>query len=114
MVQIIAIENQTAVRANVIANRTGSAEIGLMKSMMIALLKEKLNNGIAHFLYSKRPNKFGEIEIREAWGTTQANIASAMTNGRGYCKELDNCIAYYDVVKGGWRSFRFENLIKVY
>ena len=114
MVQIIAIENQTAVRANVIANRTGNAEIGLMKSMMIALLKEKLNHGIAHFLYSKKPNKYGEIEIREAWGTTQANIASAMTNGRGYCKELDNCIAYYDVVKGGWRSFRFENLIKVY
>lgn len=114
MVQIIAIENQTAVRANVIANRTGSAEIGLMKSMMIALLKEKMNHGIAHFLYSKKPNKYGEIEIREAWGTTQANIASAMTNGRGYCKELDNCIAYYDVVKGGWRSFRFENLIKVY
>ena len=82
--------------------------------MMIALLKEKLNHGIAHFLYSKKPNKYGEIEIREAWGTTQANIASAMTNGRGYCKEQDNCIAYYDVVKGGWRSFRFENLIQVF
>ncbi len=114
MVQIISIENQTAVRATVIANRTGSAEIGIMKAMMIALLKEKLKNGIAHFEYAKKPNKYGEIEIREAWGTTQSNIASAMTNGRGYCKELDNCIAYYDVVKGGWRSFRFENLVKVY
>ena len=48
MIQIISVENQTAVRANVIANRTGSVELGLMKSMMIALLKEKLNNGIAH------------------------------------------------------------------
>lgn len=114
MVQIISIENQTAVRATVIANRTGSAEIGIMKAMMIALLKEKLKNGIAHFVYAKKPNKYGEIELREAWGTTQSNIASAMTNGRGYCKELDNCIVYYDVVKGGWRSFRFENLVKVY
>lgn len=114
MLQIISIENQTAVRANVIANRTGNVELGLMKAMMIALLKEKMNHGVAHFVYAKKPNKFGEVELREAWGTTQANIASAMTNGRGYNKELDNCIAYYDVCKGGWRSFRFENLVKVY
>jgi len=114
MVQIISIESQTAVRANVITNRTGDAGIGIMKAMMIALLKEKMNHGIAHFIYTKRPNKRGEIEIREAWGTTQSNIASATTNGRGYSKELDNCIAYFDVIKGGWRSFRFENLVKVY
>ena len=114
MLQIISIEHQTAVRANVITNRTGDASIGIMKSMMIALLKEKMNNGVAHFIYAKKPNKFGEIEIREAWGTTQSNIATATTNGRGYCKELDNCIAYFDVIKGGWRSFRFESLVKVY
>ena len=46
MVQIISIKNQTAVRAIVIANRIGSAEIDIMKAMMIALLKEKLKNGI--------------------------------------------------------------------
>jgi len=114
MLQIISIENQTAVRANVITNRTGDASIGLMKAMMIALLKEKMNHGVAHFIYAKKPNKYGEIELREAWGTTQANIASATTNGRGYCKELDNCIAYFDCIKGAWRSFRFENLVKVY
>ena len=114
MVQIIAIENQTAKRANVIAQRTGNVEIGIMKAMMISLLKEKMRNGIAHFVYAKKPNKYGEIELREAWGTTQPNIASAKTNGRGYNKELDNCIAYFDVEKGAWRSFRFESLIKVY
>lgn len=42
MLQIISIEKQTAVRANVITNRTGSVEIGIMKAMMIALLKEKI------------------------------------------------------------------------
>ena len=109
MVQIIAIENQTAKRANVIANRTGSVEIGIMKAMMISLLKEKMRNGIAHFVYAKKNG-----ELREAWGTTQANIASATTNGRGYCKELDNCIAYFDCIKGNWRSFRFESLVKVF
>ena len=89
-------------------------EIGIVKAMTIALLKEKLNNGVAHFIYSKRPDKNGNVEIREAWGTTQPNIADAMTNKRGFNRELVNCIAYYDVVKGGWRSFRFENLIQVF
>ena len=109
MVQIIAIENQTAKRANVIAQRTGSSEIGLVKAMMIALLKEKMNHGVAHFEFMKKNG-----EIREAWGTTQSNITSAKTNGRGYNKELDNCIAYFDCIKGAWRSFRYESLIKVY
>ena len=109
MVQIIAIENQTAKRANVIAQRTGSVEIGIMKAMMIALLKEKMNHGVAHFEFMKKNG-----EIREAWGTTQSNITSAKTNGRGYNKELDNCIAYFDCIKGAWRSFRYESLIKVY
>ena len=40
MIQIISVENQTLVRANVITNRTGDAGIGMMKAMMIALLKE--------------------------------------------------------------------------
>ncbi len=114
MLQIISVENKTARRANVIANRIGSIEVGLYKAMMIALLKEKMNHGVAHFLYAKKPNKNGEIELREAWGTTQSNIVAATTNGRGYDKELDNCIPYFDVIKGAWRSFRFENLVKVY
>lgn len=109
MVQAIVIEKETAVKATVIAQRTGSNEIGIMKAMMIALLKEKMSNGIAHFIYAKKNG-----EVREAWGTTMSNIASAMTNGRGYSKELVNCIAYYDVVKGSWRSFRFESIIKVF
>lgn len=109
MVQAIVIESQTAKRANVIAQRTGSVEIGIMKAMMIALLKEKMNHGVAHFEFMKKNG-----EIREAWGTTQSNVASAKTNGSGYNKELDNCIAYFDCIKGAWRSFRYESLIKVY
>ena len=113
-VSAVALQDKTIARANVIAQRTGSLEIGLAKSMLIEQLKAKLASGVAHFIYAKKPNKDGIIELREAWGTTQSNITSAMTNGRGYNKELVNCIAYYDVCKGGWRSFRFENLVKVY
>ena len=115
MLQTIVIQSETARRANVIANRTNSVEIGIFKAMMIALLKEKLHNGIAHFVYQKQPKRYGEEpEIREAWGTLQSALVSAKTNGRGYSKELDNCIAYYDIDKGGWRSFRYENLIQVF
>ena len=110
MVQVIKMENQTAQRAMFIANQTGSVEMGVIKSLQVSLLLEKLHNGIAHFEFIKKSTG----ELREAWGTTQSNIASATTNGRRYCKEQDNCIAYFDVIKGGWRSFRFENLVKVY
>ena len=114
IISTIAVNDMTVRRANLIAERTGSLEMGIMKALMIDLLKEKMRNGIAHFVYAKKPNKYGEIELREAWGTTQANIASATTNGRGYCKELDNCIAYFDCIKGNWRAFTFESLVKVF
>ena len=113
-VSTVALQDMTIVRANVIAQRTGSLEIGLAKSLLIEQLKAKLASGVAHFIYEKKPNKDGIIELREAWGTTQSNITAAMTNGRGYNKELVNCIAYFDVIKGNWRSFRFENIYKVF
>lgn len=83
-VSAVAVKDMTIVRANVIAQRTGSLEIGLAKSLLIKQLK------------------------------AQSNITAAMTNGRGYNKELVNCIAYFDVIKGNWRSFRFENIYKVF
>ena len=114
MLQIISIENQTAVRANVITNRTGDASIGIMKAMMIALLKEKMNHGVAHFVYAKKPNKYGEIELREAWGTTNPSLAQKHINGNGVSRELFKTTAYFDIEKGGWRSFRWESIVKVF
>ena len=114
MVQTIVIENQTAKRANVIAQRTGSIELGIMKSLMIALLKEKMYNGIAHFSYLKKSKNGEKPEVREAWGTLQTALVRAKTNGKGYNKEVDNVVAYFDIEKGAWRSFRYENLIQVF
>ena len=53
MAQILVINGKTAHRANVIAARTGSAAIGVIKAQMIDLLKAKLQNGVAHFIYMK-------------------------------------------------------------
>lgn len=109
MVNAIVINNATANRATVIASRTESAEMGLMKAMLIDTLKVKLANGIAHFIFKKKDGS-----LREAWGTTQNNIAKAKTNGRGVSREYFNTTAYFDVECGEWRSFRWENLIQVF
>lgn len=76
MVNLTIVNNSTAVRASVITIRTNSIEIGLLKAMMIENLKEKMKNGIAHFIFQKKNG-----ELRECWGTTQAALAKAMSNG---------------------------------
>lgn len=109
MVQALVLKNTTLTRASVIAQRSQSEEIGIIKAMMIEQLKDKLANGVAHFIYLKKNG-----ELREAWGTTQSNIARAKTNGRGVNRELYKTTAYFDVEKGEWRSFRWETLVQVF
>ena len=109
MVQALVISTATVERASVIAQRTNSQELGIIKAMMIEQLKTKLANGIAHFIYLKKNG-----EVREAWGTTQPNIAKAKTNGRGVSREIYKTTAYFDCEKGEWRSFRWETLIQVF
>ena len=109
MINAIVINNATANRATVIATRTQSSEMGVMKAMLIDTLKVKLANGVAHFVFKKKDGSY-----REAWGTTQSNIASAKTNGRGVSREVFKTTAYFDVEIGEWRSFRWENLVQVF
>lgn len=109
MINAIVINNSTVNRATVIATRTQSNEMGVMKAMLIDTLKVKLANGVAHFIFKKKDGSY-----REAWGTTQSNIASAKTNGRGVSREAFKTTAYFDVECGQWRSFRWENLIQVF
>ena len=104
----VVMNSDTIRRANVIANRVGNDAIGVIKAQMIDLLKNKLQNGIAHFIYKKKDGS-----IREAWGTTSHNLVRANVNGRGFERDYVNCVCYWDVEKGGFRSLRFENLIQV-
>ena len=105
----LVISNMTATRVSVIAARTDSAFLAGAKAMMIENLKKELRNGIAHFLYIKKNG-----EIREAFGTTNPAIAAKYTNGNGCSRELFCTTAYFDVEAGEWRSFRWENLVKVF
>jgi hypothetical protein len=76
--------------------------------MMIENLKRQMQSGIAHFVFRKKDGS-----LREAWGTTNKSLAEKHINGRGYSRECFATTAYFDVEKGQWRSFRWENLIAV-
>jgi hypothetical protein len=106
---ILVLNNSTIVRSSVIAQRTGEAMIGVIKAQMIELLKNKLSNGIAHFVFQKKDGS-----LREAWGTTSPKLAKAKVNGRGDSRELYCTTAYFDVECGAWRSFRWESLVQVF
>ena len=77
--------------------------------MMIENLKRQMQNGIAHFVFKKKDGS-----LREAWGTTNRSLAEKHINGRGVSRECFATTAYFDVEKGQWRSFRWENLVAVY
>ena len=109
MIQAVVVKGTTSVRATVIANRTKSDEMGVIKALMIENLKTKLQNGIAHFTFIKKNGK-----LRECWGTTQPNLARAKTNGKGESRENYCTTAFYDIEKGAWRSFRWESLVEVF
>lgn len=110
METLVIVNGMTAHRANVILVRTGSATMGCGKAQMIDLLKEKLKNGVAHFLYKKQSTG----EIREAWGTCSGQLMKATQNGRGLSGDMVNTVKYWDVEKGGYRSLCYENLIQVF
>ena len=105
----LVITNGTATRMAVIAQRTGSELMAGAKAMMIESLKEKLRNGVAHFLYIKKDGT-----IREAWGTTNAALANKYTNGNGVSREIFKTTAYFDIEKSSWRSFRWDSILKVF
>ena len=108
-VSAIAVKDMTIVRANVIAERTGSLEMGIAKAMLIEQLKAKLKTSVAHFIFQKKNG-----ELREMFATTCKPLIERHVNGRGVSRENYATTAVYDVEKGAWRSFRWESLIKVF
>lgn len=108
-VSAIAVKDMTIVRANVIAERTGSLEMGIAKAMLIEQLKTKLKTSVAHFIFQKKNG-----ELREMFATTCKPLIERHVNGRGVSRECYATTAVFDVEKGAWRSFRWESIIKVF
>ena len=105
----LVITDTTAVRMNVIAQRTQNLLIAGAKAMMIENLKHKLRTGVAHFIFQKKNG-----ELREMFATTNPSLVKRHINGRGVSRELYATTAVFDCELGEWRSFRWENLVKVF
>ena len=103
------ITDTTAVRMNVIAQRTQNLLVAGAKAMMIENLKEKLRNGVAHFIFQKRNG-----EYREMFATTNPSLVKRHINGRGVSREVFATTAVFDCELGEWRSFRWESIVKVF
>ena len=104
---IITTSNFTVARMAVIAKRTSSDLMTGAKAMMVESLKRQMRSGVAHFLYQKKDGT-----LREAWGTTNKSLARKHINGNGDSREFYCTTAYFDVEKGDWRSFRWENIVE--
>lgn len=111
MAQVILLNDNTVVRAKVIAVRTSSRMVdGISKALLIEQLKRKLRSGqIVKFAYLKSNG-----EVRIAYGTTHSDFIRDKVCGWGESREYYATTAYFDLEKAAWRSFRWENLIAVY
>lgn len=105
----LVITDTTAVRMNVISQRTQNLLIAGAKAMMIENLKHKLRTGVAHFIFQKKNG-----ELREMFATTNPSLVKRHINGRGVSRELYATTAVFDCELGEWRSFRWESIVKVF
>lgn len=106
---ILLLNDMTTTRALTIFARTESSFISGAKSIMIESLKKQMSNGLAHFVYTKKDGT-----TREAWGTTNPQLVKKYVNGNGVSREYYATTAYFDIEKSAWRSFRWENIIRVF
>ena len=109
MTNALVITDTTAVRMNVIAQRTQNLLIAGAKAMMIEDLKHKLRTGVAHFIFQKKNG-----ELREMFATTNPSLVKRHINGKGVSRELYATTAVFDCELGEWRSFRWESIVKVF
>ena len=72
---VVVINNLTSRRASVIAHRTNSEAMGVIKAQMIDLLKAKLHMGVAHFIYVKKDGA-----LREACSIKVSHLMKANIN----------------------------------
>lgn len=92
----------------VIAAKKGSSLMGSAKALLIEEAKRQMRAGTCHFIYMKKDGS-----VREAFGTLNAALCNKHINGRGQSPENWGCSCYFDVEKGQFRSFRWQNIIDI-
>ena len=105
---VVALSDKTIERANLIAERTGSLEVGIAKAMMLEQLEAKLaENQLCRILFVKRDGS-----LREMFCSTNPSLCSKHV--KGVSREHYGTKVVFDVEKGEFRSFRLESIVKVY
>ena len=105
---VTTISQMTATRMIAIANITGSNSLAATKALLIEEVIKQMQNGICHFLFQKKDGS-----ITERFGTLNPELCNQHIKGTGKSPELRGCTYFWDVTKGGFRSFRWENIIAV-
>ena len=103
--------NDALVAAHIaaITAKTGSILMGTSKALLIEEAKRQARTTSGcHAIYLKKNG-----EIREAFMSLNPALCGKHINGRGESPETWGCTCYWDMEKGGFRSFRWENLIAV-
>lgn len=94
--------------------KTGSALMGTSKALLIEEAKRQMRSTSGcRFVYLKVAKGGKPQEVREAFGTLNPSLCGKHINGRGQSPETWGCTCYWDMEKGGFRSFRWENLVAV-
>lgn len=103
--------NSALVAAHIekITKKTGSALMGISKALLIEEAKRQMRSTSGcHMVYTKVNG-----EVREAFASLNPTLCVKHINGRGISPERHGCTCYWDMEKGGFRSFRWENLVAV-
>lgn len=101
-------ETRLTKHINMITSKTGSVLMGASKALLIEEAKRQMRGGVCHFIYRKKDGS-----MREAFGTLNTGILNVTLKGTGRSCEEWGCCYYHDTIKGGGRSFKWENLIAV-
>lgn len=79
-------------------------------SMLIELRVRMTRGEIVEFDYIKKSTG----ELRHAIGCLYKNLIEPKIKGTGTSKASYGNFAYFDLAKGQFRSFAYENIVKVY
>ena len=103
--------NNALVAAHIkaITINTGSALMGTSKALLIEEAKRQMRSTSGcHMIYKKKDGS-----VREAFASLNPALCGKHINGRGVSPENWGCCCYWDMEKGGFRSFRWANIITV-
>jgi hypothetical protein len=98
----------TAIRQATIARIIGNSTIATSKALLIEEIINQMENGICHFKFTKKDGS-----VTERFGTLNPALCSQHIKGTGKSPELRGCTFFWDVVNGGFRSFRWEYVLAI-